>query len=58
MAASQVGILKRLVVIDYEDHYLKLVPPPRLWKAAVRRSVWRAASAFPTSTERRYAPKR
>lgn len=27
LAANQVGILKRLVVIDYEDMYLKLVNP-------------------------------
>lgn len=27
LAANQVGILKRLVVIDYEDQYLKLVNP-------------------------------
>ena len=27
LAANQVGIMKRLVVIDYEDQYLKLVNP-------------------------------
>lgn len=27
LAANQVGILRRLVVIDYEDQYLKLVNP-------------------------------
>lgn len=27
LAAPQIGILKRLVVIDYEDQYLKLVNP-------------------------------
>lgn len=27
LAANQVGILKRLVVVDYGEHYLKLVNP-------------------------------
>lgn len=33
LAANQVGLLRRLVVVDYEGHYLKLVNPLIIEKA-------------------------
>ena len=32
LAANQVGLLRRLVVIDYEGYYLKLVNPVITWQ--------------------------
>lgn len=39
LAANQVGILKRLVVIDYCDYYLKLVNPKIVGYSGVRECV-------------------
>lgn len=36
LAANQVGILKRLVVIDYQDYCLKLVNPEIIGKSGVQ----------------------
>jgi peptide deformylase len=39
LAANQVGILKRLVVIDYENNYLKLVNPKIVGSSGVQECV-------------------
>ncbi|WP_312649097.1 peptide deformylase [Aminipila sp.] len=39
LAANQVGLLKRLVVIDYESYYLKLVNPQIIGQSGVQECI-------------------
>lgn len=46
LAANQVGILRRLVVIDYGDYYLKLVNPKIIGQSGVQECI-EACLSFP-----------
>lgn len=39
LAANQIGLLKRLVVIDYESYYLKLVNPKIIGQSGVQECI-------------------
>jgi len=57
LAANQVGILRRLVVIDYEDQYLKLVNP-RIVESSGTQDCVEGCLSFPDQFGRTVRPER
>ena len=57
LAANQVGILRRLVVIDYEDQYLKLVNP-RVVESSGTQDCVEGCLSFPDQFGRTVRPEK
>jgi len=57
LAANQVGILKRLIVIDYEDYYLKLVNPMIVDSSGVQECI-EACLSFPDQIGKTLRPQK
>lgn len=57
LAANQVGILRRLVVIDYEDQYLKLVNP-RIIESEGEQECVEGCLSFPEQFGRTIRPQK
>jgi len=57
LAANQVGVLRRLVVIDYLDYYLKLVNPKIIEKSGVQECL-EACLSFPNICGKTIRPQK
>ncbi len=57
LAANQVGILKRLVVIDYEGYYLKLVNPKIINQSGTQECI-ESCLSFPNKIGKTIRPKK